>query len=62
LTPEIINARAYQMEDRGDSRGWRINFSILLEAENIIIHFNGKGITPEQVWEMVGGYATNKLK
>ena len=54
LTLDVVNARAiYAGNDRGDSSGWRIDFSVLYG--DVVVRANIKGATPEQVWEMFAG-------
>ena len=54
LTLEIIRLRAYWVEqDRGDTPGWRMRFSVLYG--DVVVEVNIKGTSPEQVWDMFLG-------
>lgn len=51
LTLDMIKARAYQVEDSGDTAGWRMQFSVLLD--DTVIDVSIKGVSPERVFEML---------
>ena len=50
LTLDMIQARAYQADDKGDTPGWRIDICVLYGE--VAVSVNTKGATPEQVWEL----------
>lgn len=50
LTLDVIQKRAYQVDDGGDTSGWRMDFSVLYD--DVLVGVNMKGVSPEQVWEM----------
>ena len=52
VTLEVIYRRAYKVDDSGDTDGYRINFSI--QTGDIIIEIRTKGITPEELYAMLG--------
>ena len=52
LTLDVIKARSYYVDnDRGDTPGWRIDFNVLYG--DILVSVNTKGISQEQVWDML---------
>ncbi len=51
LTPEAVQARAYEVLDAGDEPGCRMCFSVLYG--DILVELNVKGTTPEAVFEML---------
>ena len=53
LTLDMVYARAYQIDDSGDTPGWRMNFSVL--AGGTVIRVASKGVTPEEMWAMLAG-------
>jgi hypothetical protein len=54
LTLDAVKARAFWVDnDRGDTPGWRMRFSVLYG--DIVVEVNIKGATPEQVWEILAG-------
>ena len=54
LTLNVIKKRAsYVNADRGDTPGWRMDFSVLYG--DVIVRVNIKGALPEQVWGMFAG-------
>jgi len=52
VTLEVIYRRAYKVNDAGDTDGYRINFSI--QIGDVIIDLRTKGITPEELYSMLG--------
>ncbi len=51
LTLETVYARAYQIDDAGDSAGWRMAFSV--RYEDTIVEIHAKGVTPEWIYEQL---------
>lgn len=49
LTLDVVYARAYQVEDGGDSEGWRMNFSV--RCGDMVVEIRTKGVSPEWVYE-----------
>lgn len=51
LTLDIVKARAYRVNEAGDSNGWRCSFSVLYG--DVLVEVNAKGIYPEWLyWEL----------
>ena len=51
LTLDVIKARAFYVDnDRGDTPGWCMDFSVLYG--DVVVRVDIKGASPEQVWEM----------
>ncbi len=53
LTLDTVYARAYRVEDSGDSDGWRMNFSV--KYGGIVVSVSTKGVEPEWVYEQLMG-------
>ncbi len=51
LSLEVIKMRAYQIEDRGDTPGWRMNFGVLYG--DVLVKINSKGLSPDRLYEML---------
>lgn len=51
LTIDTVMARAYKVNDAGDSDGWRMHFSVLYG--DILVEVRTKGIDPEWVYEQL---------
>lgn len=51
LTLDAVYARAYKINDAGDTDGWRMDFSV--KYGNILVYVNTKGVTPEWVYEQL---------
>lgn len=52
LTEEAVWARAYRIEEQGDTDGYRMRFSVLYPG-NVLVGISVKGIDPEQVYQML---------
>lgn len=48
LTMEAVMARAYKVQDAGDTEGWRMHFSVLYG--DILVEVRAKGVDPEWVY------------
>ncbi len=57
LTQEVVNARAYKVEDAGDSNGYRMHFSVILD--NKVITITSKGVSPEWLYKELSGLSGN---
>lgn len=53
LTLEAVYARAYKSADTGDSKGWRMRFSV--KYGDVIIRVSSKGIEPEWIYQQLMG-------
>ena len=53
LTPDAVYARAYKVEESGDSGGWRMAFSV--KYDDIIVRISSKGVEPEWVYQQLIG-------
>lgn len=51
LTLEVVQARAYEVQDAGDISGPRMRCSVLYG--DILVEINVKGVTPQAVFEML---------
>ena len=51
LTLDVVRARAYTVEDSGDSGGWRMNFSV--RYGDVLVTVRAKGVDPEWVFEQL---------
>lgn len=51
LTLEVVQARAYKVQDAGDTDGWRMRFSV--KYGDIMIEVYAKGIDPQWVYEQL---------
>ena len=56
LTQEAVFARAYKVEDAGDSNGWRMNFSV--KYGDTVVEIRAKGVDPEWMYQQL--YALNR--
>jgi len=53
LTLDMIYARAYRIDDAGDTPGWRMDFNVLMG--DTVVRISSKGASPEEVWAMLAG-------
>lgn len=51
LTIDAIYARAYKSGENGDSKGWRMNFSV--RYGDFVVYINSKGVEPEWIYEQL---------
>lgn len=51
LTLEVIYARAYKVEDAGDTDGWRMAFSV--KYGDMVVEVRTKGVEPEWVYQQL---------
>ncbi len=51
ISLEIVNTRAYTINDAGDTPGYRMRFSVL--CGDIVIGIRSKGAQPEEIYEML---------
>ena len=51
LTKEAVFARAYKVEDAGDSNGWRMNFSV--KYGDTVVEIRAKGVDPEWIYQQL---------
>lgn len=51
LTLETVYARSYQIDDAGDSEGWRMEFSV--RYGDILVQIHAKGLTPEWIYSQL---------
>ena len=51
LTLDMVQARAFWVDERGDVSGWRMNFGVLYG--DAVLTVSGRGVSPEQVWELL---------
>lgn len=52
LTEEAVRARAYRVEEEGDTDGYRMGFSVLYPG-NVLVDIWVKGVNPEKVYQML---------
>lgn len=52
LTEDAVRARAYQVEEAGDTDGYRMEFSVLYPG-NVLVNIWVKGVEPEIVYQML---------
>ncbi len=52
LTEEAVWARAYQIEEQGDTDGYRMRFSVLYPGD-VLVGISVKGVDPERVYQML---------
>lgn len=57
LTLEVVQARAYKVQDAGDSHGWRMAFSV--KYGDIVVEVRSKGIEPDWVYLQLKQIAEN---
>lgn len=53
LTLEVVYRRAYKINDAGDSKDYRMHFSVLYG--DILVEVSTKGISPEWLYEQLSG-------
>ena len=51
LTQEVVWSRAYQVQDSGDSNGWRMAFSV--KYGDTVVEIRGKGVDPEWIYQQL---------
>ena len=51
LTQEVVWSRAYQVQDSGDSSGWRMTFSV--KYGDTVVEIRGKGVDPEWIYQQL---------
>lgn len=51
LTLEAVKARAYRVQDSGDTDGWRMHFSVLYGVT--LVEITAKGVEPEWIWQIL---------
>lgn len=51
VTLEVVKARAYRINDAGDTDGWRMHFSVLYG--NILVEVRTKGVDPEWLYDQL---------
>ena len=51
LTLETVMARAYKVDDAGDTDGWRMDFSVLYG--DILVEVRAKGVEPEWIYNQL---------
>ena len=51
LTLELVYARAYTVEDAGDSSAYRMRFSVLYG--DTVVEVSTKGVSPEWLWQQL---------
>lgn len=51
VTLEVVKARAYRINDAGDTDGWRMHFSVLYG--DILVEVRTKGVDPEWLYEQL---------
>lgn len=51
LTLDAVYARAYKINDAGDTDGWRMNFNV--KYGDILVSVSAKGVEPEWVYEQL---------
>lgn len=52
LTEEAVWARAYRVEEEGDTDGYRMSFSVLYPGD-VLVNITIKGVEPETVYRML---------
>lgn len=54
VTPEVVAARMrYVDDDSGDVDGWRGNFSVYYESENVLVRYDLDGVTPQEAYDLI---------
>lgn len=53
LTLDVVRARAYQFDDKGDTSDPRMNFSVIYG--DLLISVSIKGVSADEVWNMLSG-------
>lgn len=51
LTLDTVYARAYKLNEAGDTNGWRMNFSVLYG--DVVVRVYAKGVSPEWIFEQL---------
>lgn len=49
---DLVAARAYTLEDAGDTDGLRMSFSVL-HPDNTLVQYDAKGLSVDEVWALV---------
>lgn len=52
ITPEIVAARTYQIQEEGDVSGSRTQINILY-SNNVLVKISSKGPSPEEIYAMI---------
>lgn len=53
LTQDVVNRRAYYVDDSGDTPGARMNFGVLYGE--VLVEVTAKGVSPEWLYERLSG-------
>ena len=54
VTPEVIAARMRYVDgDSGDVDGWRGDFSVYYESENVLVRYDLDGVTPQEAYDLI---------
>lgn len=54
VTPEVVAARMRWVDDdSGDVDGWRGNFSVYYESENVLVRYDLDGVTPQEAYDLI---------
>ena len=54
VTPEVIAARMrYVDDDSGDVDGWRGDFYVYYESENVLVRYDLDGVTPQEAYDLI---------
>lgn len=54
VTPEVIAARMRYVDgDSGDVDGWRGDFSVYYESENVLVRYSLDGVTPQEAYDLI---------
>lgn len=51
LTQDMVNARAYSIQDSGDTDGVRLDFSVC--TGDILIRISAKGVSPQWLYRQL---------
>lgn len=49
LTLELVRARAYRVDEQGDSDGWRASFSV--RCGDVLVRVSAKGVSPDWLYQ-----------
>lgn len=52
ITPEIVAARTYQVQEAGDASGYRTQIGILY-SDNVLVEIISKGPSPEEIYALI---------
>ncbi|WP_294550428.1 hypothetical protein [uncultured Pseudoflavonifractor sp.] len=54
VTAQVIAARMRWVDgDSGDVDGWRGNFSVYYESENVLVRYDLDGVTPQEAYDLI---------